>query len=104
MNRGIVQKIELKLIDWYPRIFGRRIFLKLNNFLLHLGLRGIGILNYKGIDSNGERKFIDFLRSNYSLTTILDVGANKGEFTAMLSDIDAKIFCFEPHPLTFKIR
>ncbi len=39
----------------YASIFGRKCFHKLNNFLFHLSLKGLGIGNYYNSYLSGER-------------------------------------------------
>lgn len=88
------------IFKWYAIIFARTSFQKLNFLLLRLGMRGLGILNYKDFKVSGESFFINYLRKNYKLQTIFDVGANKGNYTQIFKELNCQIHSFEPHPKT----
>tara|TARA_R110002012_G_scaffold87290_5_gene216011 strand:+ start:1184 stop:1990 length:807 start_codon:yes stop_codon:yes gene_type:complete len=89
-----------KILALYAHIFSKKIFFKLNYFLFHVGLRGMGILNYTSFSVSGEKFLIDFLKKNHSLDLVLDVGANDGNYTAFYMDYSKQVYCFEPHPNT----
>lgn len=89
----------------YAILFGRPIFEKLNRFILCLGLRGLGYLNYWDLDVSGERGFIRKIerrRLKNRRAVIFDVGAHDGEYARMCADIyrqegsEFAIHCFEP--------
>lgn len=92
------------IIDIYRLTFARRRWWKLNVFLHGLALRGMGILNYENRDISGEKKFLEeYLRSKQN-SIVVDVGANMGEYAALVIEIQptAVIYALEPHPLTFE--
>jgi FkbM family methyltransferase len=65
----------------------------------------MGVLNYENDRVSGEASFINLLikRNKLSLGAIFDVGANIGNYSAMLVEkgATASIYAFEPHPATF---
>ncbi len=93
-----------KALDLYQAIFGKTFFLKFNQLLYMLGLRGIGILNYKNDIQSGEENFIRNHITATSEGVVFDVGANKGEYSNFIkkNNQNIKVFAFEPHPTTYK--
>lgn len=89
-----------KIFTLYAHIFSNKLFFKWNYFLFHLGLRGMGILNYTSFSVSGEKFLINFLKKNHSLDLVLDVGANDGNYTAFYMNYSKQVYCFEPHPNT----
>lgn len=93
----------------YRKIFAKNIFLRLNKLLYGCSIRGLGVYNYENMLISGEISFInkelkiDAIKKNKYI--VFDVGANKGEYSKLISDgiTNAKIFSFEPHPKTFKV-
>ena len=98
----------LELIyDSYARLFSRKLFNKFNKFIFLLSLRGLGVLNYKSDKQSGEAHFAHFVLSHFSNAkkgVIFDVGANVGNYSRNLRELNpnVEIYCFEPHPHTFK--
>lgn len=92
------------IYDSYARLFSKKIFNKFNKFILLLSLRGLGVLNYKSEKQSGEANFVLSHFSNAKKGVILDVGANVGNYSKSLRELNqnVEIYCFEPHPLTFK--
>ncbi len=88
----------------YAMLFARPAFFRLNRMIYHLGLRGLGVLNWQNENVRGER---DFLRSLMATVrpgdVVIDIGANEGDFSAMVLELasDAKVYAVEPHPKTF---
>ena len=88
----------------YARVFGRPMFRKLNYLLLQMGLRGVGVSNYRTAYLSGEdavaRRIIGSVENNDGL--VLDIGANEGEFTDLVVNASKKlrVISFEPHPIT----
>lgn len=97
---GIIMTVNISLL--YAKIFSRTKYMRWNYFLLNLGLRGLGILNHQSFKLSGEKYFINFIKSNYHINTVFDVGANIGEYTSHFLDVE-KIYSFEPHPESFKV-
>lgn len=98
--------VEL-ICDLYAFIFSRKIFFKFNKFIYLLGLRGLGIYNYKSDKQSGEADFLKCHLANVKRGVVLDVGANVGSYAKGLRALnpDVPIYCFEPHPHTFnKLR
>jgi FkbM family methyltransferase len=97
------EMLEL-IYDLYARLFARKIFNKFNKFIFLLGLRGLGVLNYKSDKQSGEANFVMSHFSNVKKGVIFDVGANVGNYSKSLREINRnmEIYCFEPHPRTFQ--
>jgi len=92
------------LADLYRFIFLRKSLQKVNAHLYKLVLRGIGILNAESYAITGEDFFLKFLKEENEISTVVDVGANIGDYSAhaRLFIPQAKIYALEPHPQTFK--
>jgi FkbM family methyltransferase len=69
-----------------------------------MSLKGLGILNYQGFRISGEEFFLSNYISSESIKVVFDVGANVGGYTERLRKYNSatKIYCFEPHPETYK--
>lgn len=92
------------LLKVYALLFARPVFMKWNNFLYHAGLRGLGVLNYKSAYYSGESDWLKKYLKNKRSPVIFDVGANVGDYTQSVLNAspEAKIYAFEPHPVTFE--
>lgn len=88
----------------YGYLFAKPIFRKLNMFLYHISLRGLGILNYQGEYLTGEKAWLKNYLKDKRNPVVLDVGANVGNYSKdiLASNDNVKVFAFEPHPTTFK--
>ncbi|HEX6979717.1 MAG TPA: FkbM family methyltransferase [Alphaproteobacteria bacterium] len=66
-------------------------------------LNRVGILNYQNMQVTGEEYFLRRYLSRASRPVVFDVGANRGEYSRVVLDVcpSARIFAFEPHPVTF---
>ncbi|PCI28044.1 MAG: FkbM family methyltransferase [SAR324 cluster bacterium] len=97
------------IFSMYRKLFAREGFIKFNRFLYNCSIRGLGVYNYENMNVSGENSFInsyikeDSLKNNDYI--VFDIGANKGDYSKLIlqSIPNAKIFSFEPHPVTFKI-
>jgi FkbM family methyltransferase len=94
------------IINLYRKLFARKIFLKINKALFHLGLRGMGVLNSENYEVTGESYFIkNILKKiiNNDRPVFFDVGANTGSYSQILLDSfsNSLIYAFEPHPKNF---
>ena len=88
----------------YAFLFGKKIFIRFNKFLYQLSLRGLGILNYKYDFINGENKWLkNYLKNKTQSLTVIDVGANIGNYSKEVFNIDKNInlIAFEPHPKSY---
>ena len=90
-----------KIYYIYALFFAKKRYKKFNTFLLHLSLRGLGILNYSNFRISGEKFLFDFLQRNFSLETVFDVGANDGQYAMLYKTSGANIYSFEPNPKSF---
>lgn len=93
-----------RIFKMYGYLFSKPWFKKLNLFFYNISLRGLGILNYEGEHLTGEKLWLKkYLKGKYK-PVILDVGANIGNYSKNVLDINssAEVFAFEPHPKTFK--
>lgn len=86
-------------------IFAHSIFVRLNNYLLNLTQKSLGINNYKSNKISGEHFWVNYILKNYQINIIFDIGAHKGDYSQMFRDAGYKgsIYLFEPHPKTFSI-
>lgn len=93
------------LFELYALLFSNPFFYKWNKLLFHLSLRGLGVLNYRKEILIGEKKWLRKELKGLKEGTIIDIGANIGNYTKMVHQTvssDTKIYCFEPHPVTYK--
>jgi FkbM family methyltransferase len=94
-----------RLLNLYALLFARPIFRNLNYLLIQMGLRGIGVLNYRTSYLSGEdlviRKIVNTLDKKDGI--VLDVGANEGDFTDLIlsESENLRVLSFEPHPKTY---
>ena len=90
-------------LNLYTNLFAKRIFAKLNKFIFLAGARGLGILNFRTENQSGELPFLKkyLLKFDSKDYTILDIGANIGEFALGVFKFtkNIKIISFEPNPL-----
>lgn len=88
----------------YGYLFAKPIFRKLNMFLYHISLRGLGILNYENDYLSGEKAWLKNYLKNKKNPIVLDVGANVGNYSKYIFKFNgnAKVFAFEPHPKNFQ--
>jgi FkbM family methyltransferase len=93
-----------QVYDLYAYLFGRKTFVKFNQFMFQLSLRGLGVLNYKSDKQSGEAIFVSSHFADRKKGVIFDVGANVGNYSKHLRDFNPnlEIYCFEPHPRTFQ--
>ncbi len=92
------------LYDFYAFLFSRSYFYRFNRGLHHASLRGLGVLNYKNDVVSGERRFMRKTLALSETPTVVDVGANEGDYSsaAFEANKNARVFAFEPHPETYK--
>lgn len=94
------------MLDLYAKIFGRPGFSRFNEFLVLLGHKGLGVRNFGAKTLSGEIPFIIGVLSGIDSpnNTLLDVGANEGNFTqGVLNNTEfLNVVAVEPHPLTFE--
>src|SRR5262249_26479406 len=72
-----------RVLNFYAVIFARPLFRQWNLFLLAMGLRGIGVLNYKTPYLSGEDAVVAHIVRELDdrAAIVLDIGANEGDFT-----------------------
>jgi FkbM family methyltransferase len=75
--------------------------------MFFLSVRGLGLFNYENFEVSGERFLIEKvvqLAFRGEVPTIFDIGANVGDFSALLRSVypNAVIHAFEPHPRNFE--
>jgi FkbM family methyltransferase len=91
------------LLTLYRQAFCRKRFYRLNRSLFHLGLRGMGVLNYESDHLSGERWLLEkFCRNR--LKVAIDVGGNVGHYAELIvtRNDGVRLYSFEPHPRTFQ--
>ncbi len=91
------------ILELYRRVMCRRSLYRFNKALYFLSLKGIGIGNWQSADISGEKRFVSGIASRLDTPVVLDIGANVGNYSNLLKELSprARIFAFEPHPLTF---
>lgn len=89
------------IVNLYRYLLCHPFLYKLNLHLYKLSLRGLGILNSEGNDWTGENYFLKMLAGKHKIKTVFDVGSNTDAYGYEYFP-RAKIYTFEPHPLTFK--
>lgn len=94
------------IVKLYRFLFVRQKFIKLNKFLFHISLNGLGVLNCANVKISGEWHLVKkilpkILNRNGSI--FFDVGANIGNFTLTLLENfpNANIYAIEPHPKNY---
>jgi len=92
-----------KIYEGYAILFAKPIFRKWNKFLYHLSLRGLGVLNYRTEKLRGEYDWINSYLKNTKSPFVIDVGANVGNYTNDIININktSSLVAIEPHPATF---
>jgi len=88
---------------WYPYLFAKPFFAKLNKVLYQLSLRGLGVLNFESKYLSGEKQWVKSYLEGKDSPTVLDVGANIGNYSIDVFECNpnARVYAFEPHPLTY---
>jgi len=92
------------LANLYVWLFGRRAFYRWNQRIFNVAVRGMGAGNpTTDLIGSGEDRFLRRLAAAAELT-VFDVGAHLGDYAVRLLQLrpSARIWCFEPHPGTFK--
>lgn len=89
------------ILDLYRNIFCHPFLYKLNLHIYKISLRGLGILNSEGNNWTGEDYFLESFEDRNKVKVVLDVGSNTDAYGFNYFS-KAKIYCFEPHPETFK--
>lgn len=95
----------------FARIEGRRRWQPLFRWLHRLALRGMNYGGGASIEESGELYLIDSLAAHFAslpAVTILDVGANRGDYSAALLDrwpspTNLHVYAFEPSPIVFPL-
>jgi len=87
----------------YAKLFAKPVFLKINQWLFQIALRGMGIFSYP---DTGETKFFNryFGFSSQQKKVFLDVGAYIGDYSKQLIQRvpNAQVYAFEPNPESFQ--
>ncbi len=91
-----------RVLNLYAKLFAKSCFKKLNLFLYDISLRGLGVFNYHNPKISGEEFFINYLKENFELNVVFDIGANVGNYSLLFKDLDCNVYSFEPHPKNFK--
>ena len=88
----------------YVWVLGRKPFYRWNQRMLNLAVRGMGVGNPASeLIGREEDRFLRRLATIDDLK-VFDVGAHIGDYARRLREVSptAHIWCFEPHPETFK--
>lgn len=95
-----------RTLNIWGRFFARPRCRPLNNLLVRLGCRGLGIGNFgatEKVEENFFRSIVARKLSTRPTSIVFDVGANDGHYSKMVRRFlpTATIHAFEPHPATF---
>lgn len=99
----ILHSVHLALTTAWGQVFGRPACRRINNIVFEMVIRGMGVGDCNP-RRNGERAILSqWLPTRGSVPVVWDVGANEGEYTAVVSSVcpAARIFAFEPNPPTY---
>jgi FkbM family methyltransferase len=92
------------LANFYVWVFGRKAFFRMNQRLLNLAVRGMGVGNPTvDVINPSEERLLQRLAAGRDLI-VFDVGAHVGEYASRLRQLSpsARIWSFEPHPGSFQ--
>ena len=94
------------LLKLWGHVFGRPSCRRLNNLLVNLGARGLGVGDANQRSNGEERNLTRWLAAIHAgedVGAVVDVGANEGDFAATVVGFrpDLCVHAFEPHPQTF---
>ena len=86
-----------------PEIFSRPFMQPLNQLMFRIAISGMGVNNWDGSSRDEQRLLGKLARRLAEDTTILDVGANVGQYATLARKYfpRANIFSFEPNPAAF---
>ena len=103
---SMLKKALRKIIFFSIYLLNRPFFYRLNKLLYDLSLQGMGItIAYPGRHGAdyGEEKFLERHKQFLSGKTIIDIGANLGNYSQAVCKIvpNVTLFSFEPHPKLF---
>lgn len=83
-------------------VFAHRSLVRLNNYLLNLTQKSLGINNHKSDAISGELFWAKYVLKHYQPAIIFDIGAHKGDYAKLFRGAGYKgsMYLFEPHPKT----
>ena len=96
--------IRDSLVNAYARWFARKRWVKLNRLLYDLSLRGLGVMNYADERVSGEDHFARSFLAARPEAVVLDVGANVGDYAAMIKRIAPARGCGPSSPIRSRSR
>ncbi len=83
--------------DLYVKIFSKKQFYKINNYIINISLKARGYNNYENSYQSGEKFFLEKILSKFNPKLCIDIGANKGDYTInILKNTSATVISFEP--------
>ena len=94
------------IVDFIHHYLPSRRLYAVYRWLFRMSLRGLGFNNWRSLRESGEEWVITEVLKKLPLVdrpTLLDIGANAGEYSQMLIECfpKATVHAFEPHPKTF---
>lgn len=103
-SKNIKRIKHLVILPLYRYLFARKWLFALNRAVFTLSLRGIGILNNEDDAISGEKWFLEQISGLLKNSTVIDVGANVGDYSNKIKSYapTASLYSFEPHPKTFE--
>lgn len=96
--------MKVLLFKIYSFLFARSFFYRFNRFLYLASLRSMGMLNSWSSYWSGEKGWVSSYLTKLKEPVVFDIGANIGMYSIMVKNANsnAKVYAFEPHPITFK--
>ena len=90
--------------DLYVKIFSKKRFYRINNYIINISLKARGYNNYENNYQSGEKFFIEKILSKSNPKLCIDIGANRGDYTIdILKNTNATVISFEPLSKCFEV-
>ena len=102
MSKSRAKHVFWVFANLYGRILGRAWLAPLHRVNLVLALHGLGYDNGWKDSYTGEQWFVKRVLSPFQPRTLIDIGANIGDYSALLlSNTTGKVYAFEPAQSSF---
>ncbi len=103
MDTKLIRTLK-KVYELYAILFARPVFERMNRVIMNFGRKGLGALNYNGYHLTGESYFLKKQIADLKNPVVFDVGANNGDYVKLVFDANknSRVYCFEPHPISYK--
>lgn len=103
IRESISRTVFYFILPIYTFVFSTTLFCRANNALLRFSLHARGYFNHRNFRESGEEFFVRKYLAKINPKVCIDVGANVGDYTALLvKETSSLILSFEPSLDTFK--